>query len=266
MQQPVAQGVGFGIGEVGLDTWSTCGSGCGLWRSVITLNIGKLMGRFIASASVNMLQTHMGGCDDRYLQLWRTKEISNGVSWNGVDWLYGDPLQSKLVPSSNKTGCSGKANEWVEFDGAEVRKRVRSAADQNYSAISSGVRSSDEDTRGAWRRIQIDSVKLHVTYYIYPPLPDRLTVDGTSCVTNVSSSPWITSRYATLSARARSTESESVYLRMRIQKYGADSNFYWYRTPDSVGGNATVNRSPRSPRQRGRPPTRDGPIWARKTI
>lgn len=228
--------------RVGLDTWSNCGSGCGLWRSVITLDTGKLKGKYIASASVNMLQTHMGGCDDRYLQLWRTKEISNSVSWNGVSWLYGKPLQSKLVPSSNKTGCSGKTNEWVKFDGAEVRKRVQSAADQSYSKISFGVRSSNEDTRDAWRRIQIDSVKLHVTYYIYPPLPDRLTVDGTACVKSMSSSPWITSRYPTLSARARSSESESVYLRMRIQKYGSDTNHYWYRTPSPVGANATVNR------------------------
>jgi hypothetical protein len=228
--------------RVGLDTWSNCGSGCGLWRSAITLDIGKLKGRYIASASVNMLQTHLGGCADRYLQLWRTKEISNSVSWNGVDWLYGEPLQSKLVPSSNQTGCSGKTNEWVEFDGAEVRKRVQSAADQNYSAISFGVRSSNEDTRDAWRRIKIDSVKLHVTYYIYPPLPDRLTVDGTSCVKNMSSAPWTTSRYPTLSARARSSESESVYLRMRVRKYGSDTNHYWYRTPDPVGANATVNR------------------------
>ncbi|MEO3748608.1 LamG-like jellyroll fold domain-containing protein [Plantactinospora sp. B5E13] len=228
--------------RVGLDTWSNCGSGCGLWRSVITLDVGKLRGRYIASASVHMLQTHLGGCGDRYLQLWRTKEITNSVSWNGVSWLYGEPLQSKLVPSSNQTGCSGKTNEWVEFDGAEVRKRVQSAADQNYAAISFGVRSANEDTRDAWRRIRIDSVKLHVTYYIYPPSPDRLTVDGTSCVRNISGSPWITSRYPTLSARARSTESESVYLRMRIRKYGSDTNHYWYRTPDPVGGNPTVNR------------------------
>jgi len=228
--------------RVGMDTWSTCGSGCGLWRSVITLNIGGLKGKYIASASVNLLQTHMGGCADQNLQLWRTGEISNGTSWNGVDWYYGDPLQSKSVPSSNQTGCSGKDNEWVEFDGANVKKRVQSAADNKNSTISFGVRSSNEDSKDAWRRIKTSSVQLHVTYYLYPPLPDRLKVDGTGCDPTESGSPWVNERYPTFSARARSAESESVYLRFRVRKVAAESNHYWYRTPDPVGSYATVNR------------------------
>ncbi|MEV0645778.1 LamG-like jellyroll fold domain-containing protein [Phytomonospora sp. NPDC050363] len=229
--------------RVGLDTWSTCGSGCGLWRSAITLNIGALKGKYIASASVNMLQTHMGGCDDRYLQLWRTGAISNGTSWNGVDWLYGEQLQSKLVPSSNQTGCSGKDNEWVEFDGGEVKKRVQSAADQRHSTISFGLRSSNEDTRDAWRRIKTDTVKLHVTYYIYPPQPDRLTVDGTSCKSTLASAPWIGERYPTFSGRARSSEDESVYMRLRVHKANAATNLFWYRTPDPVAPYTTVTKT-----------------------
>ncbi|GIG71383.1 LamG-like jellyroll fold domain-containing protein [Phytomonospora endophytica] len=228
--------------RVGLDTWSTCGSGCGLWRSAITLNIGGLKGKYIASASVNLLQTHMGGCGDQGLQLWRTGEISNGTSWNGVDWYYGDPLQSKTVPSSNKTGCSGKDNEWVEFDGANVKKRVQSAADNKNATISFGVRSSNEGTKDAWRRIQTSSVKLHVTYYVYPPTPDRLTVDGTGCDPTESGSPWVNERYPAFSARARSGEDEPVYLRFRVRKVASETNHYWYRTPDPVGPYSTVNR------------------------
>ncbi|WP_344237640.1 LamG domain-containing protein [Kribbella hippodromi] len=225
--------------RVGRDTWSTCGDGCGLWRSVIKLDIGKLNGKYIASASVNMLQTHTGGCANQGLQLWRTAEISNGTSWNGVDWLYGDPLQSKSVPSSNTTGCSGKSDEWVEFDGANVKKRVQSAADHKYDAISFGLRSSDEGSRDAWRRLKTSTVKLHVTYYIYPPHPDRLTVDGAGCDPTESGSPWVNERYPVFSARARSSESESVYLRFRVRKVAEETNFFWYRTPAPIAAGTT---------------------------
>ncbi|MFK4088066.1 LamG-like jellyroll fold domain-containing protein [Kribbella sp. NPDC020789] len=220
--------------RVGNDTWSTCGDGCGLWRSAIKLDIEKLKGKYIASASVNMLQTHTGGCGDQGLQLWRTGEISNGTSWKNVNWWYGAPLQSKTVPSSNTTGCSGKSDEWVEFDGANIKKRVQSAAAHKDSTITFGLRSSNEDSRDAWRRIKTSSVKLHVTYYIYPPQPDRLTVDGTACDPTESGSPWINERYPTFSSRVRTSESDSVYWRFRVRKVASETNYYFYRTPDPV--------------------------------
>lgn len=229
--------------RVGLNTWSDCGDGCGLWRSVITLNIGGLNSRHIHSAHVKMLQTHLGGCSARNLELWRINAISNGVSWNGVNWLYGAPLQSRSVPSSNTTGgCgSGNSDEWVDFGNSNVKTRVQSAADQRYDTISFGVRSSSEGTREAWRRIRTSSVALHVEYYIYPPLPDTLKLNGTGCRTSLSSAPWITSSNPTMSARARSYESEPVYLRMRVRRTGSDTNLYYYRTPSTVASHAIVN-------------------------
>ncbi|WP_433019522.1 LamG-like jellyroll fold domain-containing protein [Kribbella sp. CA-294648] len=232
--------------RVGNDTWSTCGDGCGLWRSAIKLDIGKLKGKYIASASVNMLQTHTGGCGDQGLQLWRTGEISNGTSWNGVNWWYGEPLQSKSVPSSNTTGCSGKSDEWVEFDGANIKKRVQSAASHKDSTISFGLRSSNESSRDAWRRIKATSVKLHVTYYIYPPHPDRLTVDGTGCDPTLSGSPWVNERKPTFSARVRTSESDSVYWRFRVRPAASESEIYYYRTPNPVAASTQSRKSDKS--------------------
>ncbi|MFC0626311.1 LamG-like jellyroll fold domain-containing protein [Kribbella deserti] len=229
--------------RVGRDTWSTCGDGCGLWRSAIKLDIGKLKGKYIDSASVNMLQTHTGGCGDQGLQLWRTGEISNGTSWNGINWWYGAPLQSKSVPSSNTTGCSGKSDEWVKFDGANIKKRVQSAASHKDASITFGLRSSNEDSRDAWRRIKTSTVKLHVTYYIYPPHPDRLKVDGAGCDPTESGSPWINERYPTFSARVRTSESESVFWRFRVRKVASESNFFYYRTPNPVAASTQSRKS-----------------------
>jgi hypothetical protein len=228
--------------RVGYNTWSDCGDGCGLWRSVITLNVGKLKGKYIDKAVVKALQTHTGGCGSYGLQLWRTKQISNGVSWNGVSWLYGSQLQTKDVPSSNAAGgCSGTTNEWVSFDGANIKKRVQSAADERNDTISFGFRSSSEGDRNAWRRIQTKSVRLEVTYYIYPPKPDQLAIDGDDCVTSPSATRWVTSRKPTMSLRAKSSESESVYVRMRIRKQGSDTDFASYRTPDAVAAYSPVS-------------------------
>jgi hypothetical protein len=232
--------------RVGLNTWSDCGDGCGLWRSVVTLNIGGISGRYIAKADVKMTQTHMGGCADRYLQLWRVSKHENNVSWNGVNWLYGSALQSKLVPSSNKTGCSGKTNESVTFNNSEVKSRVQSAADNKYTTISFGLRSSNETNRDAWRRIDIGSVKLEVEYYVYPPKPDQLKVNGTSCTSSLSTAKWTTSRYPGLSARIRTSESERVNVRFRTRKSGADSNFYFWETAAPIAASTlphTVKKS-----------------------
>lgn len=231
--------------RVGYNTWSDCGDGCGLWRSVITLDIGALNGRHIHSANVKMLQTHTGGCSAQNLELWRINAISNGVSWNDVNWLYGAPLQTKSVASSNTINCgSGHSDEWVSFDNANVRTRVQSAADQNYDSISFGVQSTAEGDRDAWRRIQTSSVTLNVEYYLYPPVPDLLTVNGTGCKSSLASAPWITSNAPTLSARARSTASEPVYLRMRVRKAGAGTDFYYYRTPAAIAANTTYPHRP----------------------
>lgn len=228
--------------RVGYNTWSDCGDGCGLWRSVITLNVGKLKGKYIDSAAVKVLQTHTGGCGSYGLQLWRTKQVSNGVSWNGVSWLYGGQLQTKDVASSNAAGgCSGTTNEWASFDGANVKKRVQSAADERNDTISFGFRSSSEGDRNAWRRLQTKSVRLEVTYYIYPPKPDQLAIDGDDCVTNPSTTRWVTSRKPTYSLRAKSSESESVYVRMRVRKQGATTDLASYRTPAPVGAYSPVN-------------------------
>jgi len=228
--------------RVGYNTWSDCGDGCGLWRSVITLNTGTLKGKYIDSAVVKALQTHTGGCGTYGLQLWRTKQITNGVSWNGVNWLYGSQLQTKDVPSSNSSGgCSGTTNEWVSFDGSNVKKRVQSAADERNDTISFGFRSSSEGDRNAWRRIQTKSVRLEVTYYIYPPKPDQLAIDGDGCVPSSAATQWVTSRKPTISLRAKSSESESVYARMRVRNQGSDTDLYTYRTPDPVAAYSPVS-------------------------
>ncbi|NUT31572.1 MAG: LamG domain-containing protein [Hamadaea sp.] len=230
--------------RIGNNTWNDCGDGCGLWRSVITLKVDKLKGKYVNSAVVKALQTHTGGCGSYGLELWRTKAVSNGVSWNGVSWLYGTQLQTKSVPSSNSSGgCSGTTNEWVSFDGANVKKRVQSAADEKNDTISFGFRSASESDRNEWRRIQTKSVRLEVTYYIYPPKPDQLELNGVGCRTSQATAPWVGSRTPTLSARAKSTESEPVYLRLRVRKVGADTDLFSYRTPDPVAAYATVNRT-----------------------
>ncbi|MBB6037841.1 LamG domain-containing protein [Phytomonospora endophytica] len=230
--------------RVGNNTWWDCGDGCGLWRSVITLNVGKLSGKYVASAAVKVLQTHTAGCGAYGLELWRTEKTGNGVSWNGVKWLYGKQLETQSPPSSNTTGScgSGNSHEWVAYDGAEVKRRVQSAADQDYDTVSFGFRSSSESDPYQWRRLSTDSVRLEVVYYIYPPKPDQLTIDGTTCQPLAERAPWIPSATPTLQVRARTYESESVYVRLRVRKNGASSNLWYYRTPGAVGTNSPVPR------------------------
>lgn len=229
--------------RVGLNTWSDCGDGCGLWRGVITVNTGGLAGRYIKTAEVKMTQTHMGGCANRWLQLWRINKHENNVSWNGVTWLYGTQLQSVEVQSSNSTGsCSGSnPNRAITFNNGEVKKRVQSVADLRYTTMSFGLRSSNEDHRDAWRRISTGSFKLEVEYYVYPPKPDQLKVNNVACTSTLAAAKWTTSSFPTLSARVKTSESQSVNVRMRTRKSGASENYYWRITSTPVSASTQTH-------------------------
>lgn len=229
--------------RVGLNTWSDCGDGCGLWRGVITVNTGGLAGRYIKTAEVKMTQTHMGGCANRWLQLWRINKHENNVSWNGVTWLYGTQLQSVEVQSSNSTGsCSGSnPNRAITFNNGEVKKRVQSVADLRYTTMSFGLRSSNEDHRDAWRRISTGSFKLEVEYYVYPPKPDQLKVNNVACTSTLAAAKWTTASFPTLSARVKTSESQSVNVRMRTRKAGASENYYWRITSTPVSASTQTH-------------------------
>jgi hypothetical protein len=169
--------------RVGLLDWPGCGSGCGLWRSVVRFGVSSnVHDRHVVSAAVKMTQTHTGGCGEYYINLWQINGFTSGVSWNGVNWLHGSYLQRRKVASSNSIGgCSTSyPNRSVTFNNSSVRSTVQNAANKEFLSVSYGVRSNSEGSRNEWRRISRDSLRLEVTYDAYPNTPTSVTIAGGS--------------------------------------------------------------------------------------
>jgi hypothetical protein len=202
--------------RVGLCAWSGCGDSWGLWRSVVRFETG-LGGRHIISAAVKMTQTHTGGCVTYPLRLWRVGAFTSGVSWNGVSWLDGAPLQSVNVASSNSTGGCGTSypNRAVTFNSSAVRQLIQDNADESFQSVNFGLRSGDESDRNQWRRISRDSLKLEVEHASYPQTPTNLSTDGKGCGTSTPG-PWVTTRRPGLTGTPRNQDGNGRY-RQQVQ-------------------------------------------------
>jgi hypothetical protein len=211
--------------RVGLCTWSGCGDSWGLWRSVVRFETG-LGGRHIISAAVKMTQTHTGGCGTYPLRMWRVGAFTSGVSWNGVSWLDGAPLQSVNVASSNSTGGCGTSypNRAVTFNSSAVRQLIQDNADESFQSVNFGLRSGDESDRNQWRRISRDSLKLEVEHASYPQTPTSLSTDGKGCGTSTPG-PWVTTRRPGLTGTPRNQDGNGRY-RQEVQTSGGSASVH----------------------------------------
>jgi hypothetical protein len=226
-----------------------CGDACGLWRSAIRFDIGKLGGKQIVSAAVKAVQTHTSGCGSYDLQLWYVTAFTSGTSWNGLSDNWSDHLQTQSVASSNRTGgCSSSTPaRGVTFGGSAVRSRVQGHADAGHDSLSFGFRSGDEASPSAYRRIDVDSVKLEVVYNQAAQTPTNLNTDGKGCATS-GPGPWLTTQRPTLSGVPRDPDGR-VGAHLQIQRIGSSGTYYSWKSETNRQHNEVVNhRIPSSDR------------------
>nr|WP_255672839.1 LamG-like jellyroll fold domain-containing protein [Glycomyces amatae] len=219
--------------RVGLNIWASCApDACGLWRSVVRFDIDKLDGKDILSAKVAMTQTHSGGCGSANLALYEVnRKLTNGTTWNSITTADDEHLQTKSVASSNSTGCATNyPDRDVNFDDSEIKSRLQTRVGDHLSWMSFMVRSSDEGDPYAWRRIDIKSVELQVTYNTRAGDPTSLQTNRETCETGgYASSPWTTEVQPTLSGIPHDADGK-VGARIEIRKKGSSSNVRTWST------------------------------------
>jgi hypothetical protein len=232
--------------RMGFCGFSNCYDAYGVWRGVMRFDTKPLRNRHIVSAAVKMTQTHTGGCDSYYVQLWHIYAFTNGASWNDITWrnVTSDGyLQRRSVASSNSTGCgTSYPNRDITFNNSNVRARVQLHADAPYDTISFGVRSNNESTWTQWRRVSRNSLRLEVEHTSYPQTPTGLSTDGTGCATSAPG-PWLTTGRPSLAGTPRNADGTGRY-RQQLREVGSSSDLYTF-----LSGVVTVNieRSRRIP-------------------
>ncbi|MFF4162162.1 LamG-like jellyroll fold domain-containing protein [Streptomyces sp. NPDC001741] len=141
----------------------------------------KFAGRSILSAEFVVRETHAASCDAREVQLWRTKGINSGTTWNSQNasgfWV--DHLQTR----SFAHGHDGCAAADAEFD---VKGAVAQAAAGKWPTLTFGLRATSEEDRYTWKRFS-DDAYLRVQYNRPPSRisTSKLTMDpGGPCATS----------------------------------------------------------------------------------
>ncbi|WP_363325569.1 LamG domain-containing protein [uncultured Streptomyces sp.] len=118
----------------------------------------RFAGRTILSAEFVVRETYAASCDNREVQIWRTKGINSSTTWNSqnASGFWADHLQTR----SFAHGYDGCAAADAEFD---VKSAVAQAAAAKWSQITFGLRATSEDDRYTWKRFS-DDAYLRVRY------------------------------------------------------------------------------------------------------
>ncbi|WP_166659577.1 LamG-like jellyroll fold domain-containing protein [Glycomyces sp. NRRL B-16210] len=194
-------------------------------------------------ATFKILQKHSAVCSNGTVQVERTSNPTSSNTWNNQpNWL---GQKATSTAAKNGANCSGGTG-YVSFN---VLPMVNSAVAGDWYSITIGMRASNEAPSpdlAQWNRYDAANAVLEIYYYIEPPRPDQLKVGGIACTSTLASAPWTTSRYPVLSARVKTRQSESVYVRFRTREAGASANFYYWRTPSAIAASTPSHTATKS--------------------
>ncbi|WP_347590402.1 LamG domain-containing protein [Streptomyces sp. B6B3] len=148
-----------GLGYCG---WEYCAPE-DLKRLFYRLPVSRFGGTKILEAQFRVPNVYSASCTDREVQVWRTKGIDSGTTWdsqnNDAFWI------DRLDTQSFAYGYDGCAARDAEFN---VLPAVQQAADADWSTLTLGMQATNESDRLGWKRFS-DDAYLRVKYNRPPP-------------------------------------------------------------------------------------------------
>ncbi|MFD7134336.1 LamG-like jellyroll fold domain-containing protein [Streptomyces sp. NPDC059894] len=244
--------LGKGVGKCG--TWGGyyCGPGY-TQRLYFEFSPANLKGKRVLDATFRVTEPWAFQCDPRWVQLYRTNNISSSTTWASR------PAHLDLVGDRNVSAGRGSSCDPdtpaapIEFNDdpnesyENLTPTVKSFADGKFSRLTLMLKAKDETDASAWKRFRNDAV-LAVTYVGLPAVPTSPTV-ASSCETNAADPAWISDPTPKFSARVQAAAGgeggASLRARFYVQRKTSDG---WSEVatepvrPSSgyVGDNATV--------------------------
>ncbi|WP_168220820.1 LamG domain-containing protein [Streptomyces sp. RFCAC02] len=141
----------------------------------------RFAGKSIVSAEFVVRNTFSFNCTPQEVQLWRTRDVSAGTTWNKqlADGYWIDRLHTKDEAHGWGSDCpAGDIEFWAG-------RAVADAAEAGWSSITLGLRATVESGYTAWKRFD-DTAYLRVNYNRPPAQPriaDITMSPGGACVT-----------------------------------------------------------------------------------
>ncbi len=198
--------LGKGVGKCG--TWSGyyCGPGYAQ-RLYFEFSPANLKGKRVLDATFRVTEPWAFQCDPRWVQLYRTNNISSSTTWASRPTPL-DLLGDRNVSAGRGSSCDPDTPAApIEFNDdpnesyENLTPTVRSFADGKFSRLTLMLKAKDEADASAWKRFRNDAV-LAVTYVGLPAVPTSPTV-ASSCETNAADPAWISNPLPKFSARVQ---------------------------------------------------------------
>ncbi|MER8073125.1 LamG-like jellyroll fold domain-containing protein [Streptomyces sp. NPDC094034] len=245
--------LGQGVGKCG--TWGGyyCGPGY-MQRLYFEFSPASLKGKHVLDATFRVTEPWAFQCDPRWVQLYRTGNISSSTTWASR------PTHIDLVGDRNVSAGRGSACDPdspaapIEFNDdpnesyENLTPTVRSFADGKFSRLTLMLKAKDEGDASAWKRFRNDAV-LAVTYAAKPGVPTSPLV-ANSCETRESDPAWISDPTPAFSGQVQTASGAESGASLRahfyVQRKGSDGTWSVVATepvrPSSgyVGDNAKV--------------------------
>ncbi|MCF4135967.1 hypothetical protein L1856_02175 [Streptomyces sp. Tue 6430] len=244
--------LGKGVGKCG--TWSGyyCGPGY-TQRLYFEFSPASLKGKRVLDATFRVTEPWAFQCDPRWVQLYRTDNISSSTTWASR------PTPLDLVGDRNVSAGRGSSCDPdtpaapIEFNDdpkesyENLTPTVKSFADGKFARLTLMLKAKDETDASAWKRFRNDAV-LAVTYVGLPAVPTSPTA-ASSCETNAADPAWISDPTPRFSARVQAASGgesgASLRARFYVQRKTADGWTVVATEPirpssGYVGDNATV--------------------------
>ncbi|MFB7861692.1 LamG-like jellyroll fold domain-containing protein [Streptomyces sp. NPDC056069] len=126
----------------------------------------KFAGKHILSAEFNVYESHSYSCTAKPVQLYLTKGIGSGTTWNNstTTGFWQKWLQTVNAAKGWSSSCSAG---YLEFGAANVKSTVQTAATNGWRDITFGLKAENESDAGAWKRFT-DDASLRVNYNLPP--------------------------------------------------------------------------------------------------
>ncbi|WP_457518845.1 LamG domain-containing protein [Streptomyces sp. TE33382] len=169
-----------------------CGNGY-VNRMYFEFAPGKLKGKHVLDATFRVTETWSFSCDERWVDLERTNNISSSSKWPGPKKL--DQMGDRKVSAGRGSNCTPpqprapiEFHDYAPEPDENLTPTVRSFAEGKISRLTLMLMAKDESDTIAWKRFDDDAV-LSVTYVGRPAKPSAIgLVTGTTPVCKTAES------------------------------------------------------------------------------
>ncbi|MEV7279244.1 LamG-like jellyroll fold domain-containing protein, partial [Streptomyces sp. NPDC093111] len=146
----------------------------------------KFAGKHILSAEFNVYESHSYSCSAEPVQLYQTKAIGTGTTWDnsssiGTGGFWQKWLQTVTAAKGWSSSC---AAGYLEFGSSNVKSIVQTAATNGWRDVTFGLKAENEGRAEAWKRFT-DDASLRVNYNLPPrqiPMKSLTMSPGSVCL------------------------------------------------------------------------------------